>query len=126
VGLRRECFFAFQEGTMPVYEYRCDDCQNLFEEWTRQVKAEDEAHTCPLCRGRARRVISHTSFALKGGGWYMTDYGTLKNRDKRDNCKDASAACPANGDCAASGCCATEASPAAGPAASAASAGTPA
>ncbi|MDR3175662.1 MAG: zinc ribbon domain-containing protein [Desulfovibrio sp.] len=111
---------------MPVYEYRCDDCQHLFEEWTRRVKAEDEAQTCPVCRGRATRVISHTSFALKGGGWYMTDYGTLKNRDKRDNCKDASAACPANGDCSASGCCATEAAPAAGPTASEASAGTPA
>ncbi len=30
--------------------------------------------TCEKCGGQVRRLISQTSFVLKGGGWYVTDY----------------------------------------------------
>ncbi|MDR0827644.1 MAG: zinc ribbon domain-containing protein [Desulfovibrio sp.] len=118
---------------MPIYEYRCDECSHLFEEWSKKVETGDAERACPLCRGKARRIISNTSFALKGDGWYMTDYGTLKNREKRDNCKDSDA-CPAKTDCGSAACAsaATDAAPAtpapppaASPAVSSAAAASP-
>jgi putative FmdB family regulatory protein len=29
---------------------------------------------CPTCKRKVRRLISNTSFQLKGTGWYATDY----------------------------------------------------
>jgi putative FmdB family regulatory protein len=57
---------------MPIYEYSCEDCQHLFEEW--QKDFTDREMTCPVCGGRAKRMISNTAFILKGSGWYVTDY----------------------------------------------------
>lgn len=57
---------------MPIYEYRCGDCEQIFEEW--QTGFEERELTCPVCGGKARRLISNTSFVLKGTGWYTTDY----------------------------------------------------
>ena len=34
---------------------------------------------CPECKGRLRKIISNTSFVLKGTGWYATDYASNKN-----------------------------------------------
>lgn len=63
---------------MPIYEYRCDACSNVFEEWHRH--ADDIAEVaCPECTKQAHRLISSTTFVLKGGGWYVTEYG---NRQK--------------------------------------------
>ena len=64
---------------MPIYEYRCSECQQLFEEWCKQVEETSVPHACPICKGQAHRIISNTSFALKGGGWYVTEYGSRKN-----------------------------------------------
>ena len=36
---------------------------------------------CPTCAGRVNKLISSTSFQLKGSGWYATDYGR-KDSDK--------------------------------------------
>lgn len=64
---------------MPIYEYRCSDCEQIFEEW---LKTFDEApRSCPVCGGRADRIVSNTSFVLKGGGWYVTDYGNRSSTD---------------------------------------------
>ncbi len=57
---------------MPIYEYRCKDCEHVFEEWQKDFK--DRTQTCPACGGQAPRIISNTSFILKGSGWYVTDY----------------------------------------------------
>ncbi|MDR2076532.1 MAG: zinc ribbon domain-containing protein [Desulfovibrio sp.] len=65
---------------MPIYEYRCASCHRIFEEWSRQVEEDSVPRSCPLCGCEARRLISHTSFALKGQGWYATDYGSLKGK----------------------------------------------
>lgn len=61
---------------MPIYEYCCQDCKQIFEEW--QEGFEEKDMTCPVCSGRATRVISHTAFILKGSGWYVTDYSAKK------------------------------------------------
>lgn len=59
---------------MPIYEYRCNACGHEFEEW--QKMSDDPIRTCPACKARkVEKLISHSSFQLKGSGWYATDYG---------------------------------------------------
>ena len=57
---------------MPIYEYKCDSCGAMRELILKP--GENARPTCPTCRKRMRRVISPTSFILKGSGWYVTDY----------------------------------------------------
>ncbi len=56
---------------MPIYEYRCEHC-GVFEEMQRIT--DPALSRCPTCKRKVRRLISHTSFQLKGTGWYATDY----------------------------------------------------
>jgi putative FmdB family regulatory protein len=56
---------------MPIYEYRCDAC-GTFEEMQRI--SDPPLTKCPKCKRKVRRLISSTSFQLKGTGWYVTDY----------------------------------------------------
>ncbi|QJB55290.1 zinc ribbon domain-containing protein [Pseudodesulfovibrio sp. zrk46] len=58
---------------MPIYEYQCESCQSVFEDW--QSGYEDRDMECPECGGNSKRLISHSSFHLKGGGWYADGYG---------------------------------------------------
>ena len=56
---------------MPIYEYQCQKC-GTFEA---TQKITDKALTkCPSCKGKVKKLISNTSFQLKGTGWYVTDY----------------------------------------------------
>lgn len=57
---------------MPIYEYLCPKCGDVFEEWDKSV--DDDVAPCPKCGETSKRIISNTAFALKGGGWYATDY----------------------------------------------------
>jgi len=57
---------------MPIYEYRCQECQQTFEEW--QKDFAERKVPCPVCGGKAERLISSSSFVLKGGGWYSDAY----------------------------------------------------
>jgi putative FmdB family regulatory protein len=60
---------------MPVYEYRCAACGHQFEEWQKITDAP--VKTCPACKKKkVERLISATSFQLKGGGWYKDLYAT--------------------------------------------------
>jgi putative FmdB family regulatory protein len=56
---------------MPIYEYHCSKCGD-FE--VMQKISEKELRTCPTCRRKVTKLISSTSFHLKGSGWYITDY----------------------------------------------------
>ncbi|WP_027183772.1 FmdB family zinc ribbon protein [Desulfovibrio inopinatus] len=62
---------------MPIYEYRCRECAQIFEEWQKDFKEREVP--CPVCGNSSDRLISNTSFVLKGGGWYVTDYADKKN-----------------------------------------------
>lgn len=65
---------------MPIYEYRCEKC-GVFEQTQRIT--DPALDRCPTCRRKVRRLISSTSFQLKGGGWYVTDYARAgKGSDK--------------------------------------------
>jgi putative FmdB family regulatory protein len=58
---------------MPIYEYECPSC-GVVEAF--QGITEDPLTRCPECRRcKVRKLISHSSFHLKGSGWYATDYG---------------------------------------------------
>ena len=56
---------------MPIYEYQCEHC-GVFEEMQRIT--DPPLARCPTCKRKVRRLISSTSFQLKGSGWYATDY----------------------------------------------------
>lgn len=62
---------------MPIYEYECPKCGNVFEEWGKASEPH-QMEPCPKCGTPAPRVISRTSFVLKGDGWYVSDYGYRK------------------------------------------------
>ncbi len=57
---------------MPLYEYKCDKCGNMFEK-LESFNAEPVSE-CPKCGAKAKRVLSRGSFILKGGGWYATEH----------------------------------------------------
>lgn len=67
---------------MPLYEYRCSICQETVE---RLGKMDEPTIACPNCSTPncsvlMNRIISISSFHLKGNGWYKTDYGTNKGK----------------------------------------------
>ena len=68
---------AFPRYAMPIYEYQCPGCGHVFEEWVKASESLAE-EPCPRCGTAAPRVMSQTSFVLKGGGWYVSDYGYRK------------------------------------------------
>ena len=57
---------------MPIYEYKCGKCGVI--EVMQSIK-DGPLKKCPTCKGKVERMISSTSFVLKGTGWYATDYG---------------------------------------------------
>ena len=64
---------------MPIYEYGCQGCGHTFE---RLQKVSDEPiDICPECavEGSVKKLISRSSFVLKGGGWYKDHYGLKSN-----------------------------------------------
>jgi len=58
---------------MPIYEYQCAACGKVVEKW--QKFSEAPLTVCPQCGGSLEKLISSCSFHLKGGGWYVSDYG---------------------------------------------------
>lgn len=57
---------------MPIYEYKCTNCDEQFE--VTQRITDKPLSTCELCGGQLKRLITNTSFLLKGSGWHVTDY----------------------------------------------------
>jgi putative FmdB family regulatory protein len=81
---------------MPVYEYLCDGCRKEME--VMQRISEPPLATCPSCGGSLQRLISNTSFILKGTGWYVTDYarkGASATSSPGKTAKEDSSASPA-------------------------------
>ena len=68
---------------MPIYEYRCEKCDSHFE--VIQKFSDKPLKFCSNCKGRLTKLISQTSFQLKGSGWYVTDYAkSSKTTSKSD------------------------------------------
>jgi putative FmdB family regulatory protein len=71
---------------MPLYEYQCAKCGGIEE--AIQKFSDAPLTTCRHCSGKLTKLISQSSFHLKGTGWYVTDYSkkpadasTSKNSD---------------------------------------------
>ena len=63
---------------MPTYEYRCRSCEHEMEAF--QSIKDAPLQDCPACHEpKLERLISATSFQLKGGGWYKDLYSSSKN-----------------------------------------------
>jgi putative FmdB family regulatory protein len=65
---------------MPIFGYRCKDCETEFEILYRSPKdvaKEEPDEVCPKCdsKKKERLINTKTSFQLKGGGWAKDKYG---------------------------------------------------
>ena len=70
---------------MPIYEYQCQKCGTF--EITQRI-TEKALAKCPTCKGKVKKLISNTSFQLKGTGWYVTDYARKgKNGESKGDSK---------------------------------------
>jgi len=68
---------------MPTYEYRCKKCGNEFEKVQRITEAP--IGRCKKCRGVVERLISQSTFVLKGSGWYTSDSKTKEVSASNDD-----------------------------------------
>lgn len=68
---------------MPIYEYECTGCHHRFD--ALQKIHEEPVQECPVCfKSSVVRLVSATSFQLKGTGWYATDFKDKKNNKNQE------------------------------------------
>ena len=82
---------------MPTYEYSCTSCGTFDVE---QRITEPALSTCDKCGGPVRRLISRSSFALRGGGWYADGYSA----GKKPSAAEGQCAAPRAGGCGGGAC----------------------
>lgn len=76
---------------MPIYEYRCQHCGFQFEQL--QKISDKPLKVCPNCQQpKLMKLVSNTSFQLKGSGWYATDFKNPSKNNKGDEKKKGKAA----------------------------------
>ena len=62
---------------MPIYEYKCDVCEEITEEFDK-ITSTTKTIECSLCGQPANKIMSLGSFHLKGAGWYKDGYSYKK------------------------------------------------
>ena len=67
---------------MPIYEYECTDCGQVEEIF--QKISENPLEQCKYCKGHLNKLISQSSFQLKGSGWYVTDYAAEGKKSSKE------------------------------------------
>jgi putative FmdB family regulatory protein len=83
---------------MPIYEYKCAACEKEFE--LQRKFSDPPLGECPECgKGPVSKLLSRSSFALKGSGWYKSDYAGKKPEAKPKGCgaagsKPSCSGCP--------------------------------
>ncbi len=83
---------------MPIYEYECLKCGKTAE--AMQRFSDPPLTECSICKGKLRKLISMSTFHLKGSGWYTTDYAgknqsTSKVETKSESTETKAAPTPA-------------------------------
>src|SRR5438132_14281102 len=90
---------------MPIYEYLRDKCGSLTE---KIQKISDAPLTqCEKCDGKLNKILSHSSFVLKGSGWYLTDYSKKSSTEAKSETKTETkteAKPETSGSCGSGGC----------------------
>ena len=66
---------------MPLYEYQCEKCGDLFE--VMQKFSDEPLTKHEKCGGKVHRLLSAPALQFKGSGWYITDYA--KNASSSGN-----------------------------------------
>jgi putative FmdB family regulatory protein len=76
---------------MPIYEYECTKCNHIEE--VLQKFSDKPLTKCKHCSGKLHKLVSQSSFHLKGTGWYVTDYAgkSQKPSSESGNQKETSA-----------------------------------
>jgi putative FmdB family regulatory protein len=74
---------------VPIYEYQCKKCRKQFEAF--QGITEPDLKTCKFCKGKVQKMMSLSSFSLKGSGWYATDYAGKKPQTAKTEKKETAA-----------------------------------
>ncbi len=65
---------------MPTYDYKCNDCGNIFELF--QPMSAEPIKVCTVCGGSVKRLIGAGAGPIfKGSGFYQTDYKSTKKSD---------------------------------------------
>ena len=74
---------------MPIYEYECSQCHQTSD--ALQKVNDPPPETCPRCgaHNTLSRLLSRTSFVLKGGGWYADLYSSSKPKSEGGESKPA-------------------------------------
>ena len=72
---------------MPLYEYKCASCGDVFE--VIQKFSDEPLHEHPGCGGAVEKLISASALQFKGSGWYVNDYGK-NNSGSREKSKSES------------------------------------
>jgi putative FmdB family regulatory protein len=73
---------------MPIYEYECTQCGK--KEEALQKFSDQPLTTCKYCSGKLHKLISHSSFHLKGSGWYVTDYADKSKKESNSESTEKS------------------------------------
>ncbi len=81
---------------MPIYEYECTECHRV-EEVVQKI-SDKPLDRCSHCSGKLKKIISQSTFHLKGGGWYADDYckksnsssSSVKNKTKSSTVANSS------------------------------------
>ncbi|MBI5232055.1 MAG: zinc ribbon domain-containing protein [Coriobacteriales bacterium] len=88
---------------MPVYGYRCKECNTGFD-LSRPMSEAGEPAECPACSSEARRLFTPTGVVFKGSGFHNTDYKSKPSGSNSSEKKPTTgeATCPAaeGGGCA--------------------------
>lgn len=87
---------------MPIYEYECDKCGAHLE--VLQKVGDKPLSRCSKCRGKVRKVVSRSSFQLKGDGWYLTDYSRKDSGSKSEKSETKAESSSAATACTPTGC----------------------
>lgn len=64
---------------MPIYEYKCNECGKIDE--VIQKISDEPLTECRFCSGKVHKLISKSTFHLKGSGWYVTDYAKKDGKE---------------------------------------------
>ncbi|HEY1949921.1 MAG TPA: FmdB family zinc ribbon protein [Bryobacteraceae bacterium] len=62
---------------MPLYEYQCENCGDVFEIIQKFVDTPLTVHE--KCGGPVHRLLSAPALMFKGSGWYVNDYAKGAN-----------------------------------------------
>ena len=76
---------TFRGGKMPIYEYRCQTCDQNVEVLQKVGSPPPEA--CGECgsTGTMSKLVSQTCFQLKGDGWFKDLYSSSPSPAKNES-----------------------------------------